>query len=87
MAFSEFTQNSLHQDAVCYAIIVIGEASTQIREYLQEAAPGIAWQECVGMRNQLAHGYFNINLDIVWNTVRSDLPALLERLEPLVPDV
>ena len=39
------------------------------------------------MRNQLAHGYFSVNLDIVWNTVRNDLPALLERLEPLVPDM
>ena len=87
MAFPEFAQSSLHQDAACYAIIVIGEASTHIREYLEEEVPDIAWQECIGMRNQLAHGYFSVNLDIVWNTVRNDLPTLLERLEPLVPDM
>ena len=87
MTLAEFAQSSLHQDAACYAIIVIGEAATHIREHLEEAAPSVAWQECIGMRNQLAHGYFNVGLDIVWSTVREDLPALLERLEPLVPDV
>ena len=87
MTFSEFAQSSLHQDALAYAIIIVGEAATQIREYLEEAVPGVAWQECVGMRNQLAHGYFNVDLNIVWNTVRNDLPALLERLGPLVPEV
>jgi uncharacterized protein with HEPN domain len=39
----------------------------------------------VGMRNRLSHGYFDINLDIVWETVTKDLPALVVELEKLLP--
>ena len=87
MSFPEFAQSDLHQDAVCYSILKVGEAATQIREHLEEVAPGIVWQECIGMRNQLAHGYFNLDIAIIWQTVRDDLPTLITQLEPLVPDV
>ena len=87
MTFAEFTSSSVHQDAACYAIIVIGEAATHAREYLEVTVPDIAWRECIGMRNQLTHGYFKIDLDTIWDTVRNDLPNLIDRLEPLAPDV
>lgn len=48
-------------------------------------ARGIPWHEVVAMRNRLAHSYFDINLDIVWQTVQQDLPALIENLERILP--
>ena len=39
----------------------------------------------VGLRNRLIHGYFDIDLDIVWDTIKGDLPPLLEKLEKLAP--
>ena len=38
------------------------------------------------MRNQLVHGYFNVKLDRVWRTIQEDLPALIARLEPMLPE-
>ncbi|MEQ1894314.1 MAG: HepT-like ribonuclease domain-containing protein [Planctomycetota bacterium] len=38
----------------------------------------------IGLRNRLIHGYFNVNLDIVWDTVKQDLPGLIEVLERLL---
>ncbi|MXW36495.1 MAG: DUF86 domain-containing protein, partial [Chloroflexi bacterium] len=43
------------------------------------------WQEIVAMRNRLVHAYFDINLDVVWQTVQRDLPMLIEQLEGVVP--
>ncbi|WP_363923844.1 HepT-like ribonuclease domain-containing protein [Thiobacillus sp. 65-1402] len=42
--------------------------------------PDVPWRSMRGMRNRIAHGYFEINLDVVWDTVKVALPKLLERL-------
>lgn len=64
-------------------LIVIGEAATKIMD--QDAAfwqvhPLVPWRSMRGMRNRIAHGYFEINFEVVWETVRTALPALLEQL-------
>lgn len=59
--------------------MVIGEAATQIvNEYpdFAERHSDFPWKQMRGMRNRMAHGYFEINLDIVWDTVQQSLPAL-----------
>jgi uncharacterized protein with HEPN domain len=50
------------------------------------AHPHIPWLDIVGMRNRLTHGYFDVDLDLVWTTVQEDLPLLLEQLEMMVVD-
>jgi uncharacterized protein with HEPN domain len=44
----------------------------------------LPWKSMVGMRDRLIHGYFDVNLDVVWETVTSDLPLLINKLEKLV---
>jgi len=48
-------------------------------EFVQ-SHPDIPWRNMRGMRNRIAHGYFEINLDIVWDTVQTALPELLKQL-------
>lgn len=43
--------------------------------------PDVEWEKIIGMRNRLVHGYFDINLDIVWNTVIDVLPPFIKELE------
>ena len=64
---------------------IVGEAATQITETAREQLPAIPWDKIIGMRNRLVHAYFSINLDILWQTVRGDLPRLIRLIEPLVP--
>jgi uncharacterized protein with HEPN domain len=77
----EFLQNPMAQDAVIRNFEVIGEASHNIeKEHAAFAAQhtdlplGPAYQ----MRNALAHGYFKVDMDLVWNTIHRDLPRLRE---------
>ena len=44
----------------------------------------IPWKKMIGMRNRLIHGYFDIDLDIVWDTIKKDLPPLVQPLHDII---
>jgi uncharacterized protein with HEPN domain len=66
------------------ALEMIGEAASKVTAETRDSFPGIPWSEIVGMRNRLIHVYFDINADIVWQTVIDDLPALEGKLQNLL---
>lgn len=64
-------------------LVIIGEAATKLlQDYEGFLAqyPDVPWRSMKGMRNRIAHGYFDINLDVVWDTLTLALPLLLKRL-------
>lgn len=71
--------------AIVRLIEIIGEAADHLSREFQEAHPEIPWPVIIGMRNRLAHAYFDVDLDRVWDTVRDDLPPLIAQLEKIVP--
>lgn len=66
---------------------VIGEAASSVSAETKRAHPHIPWRQMSGLRNRLIHAYFNVNLDIVWDTLRQDLPGLIPTLEALLSDL
>lgn len=67
------------QDAVIRNFEIIGEAAANIgRQHPEFVAehPEFRWQDAYGMRNLLAHGYFKVDVDVVWKTAEQDLPSL-----------
>ena len=80
------TRGDLDEDrqlllALLKDVEIVGEAAMQVTEPTRQRLPEIPWARIVGMRNRLVHAYFDINLDIVWNTVQGDLPELISLLE------
>jgi uncharacterized protein with HEPN domain len=63
---------------------IIGEAAKGIFPSLRTDHSEIAWDKMAGMRDRLIHGYFDVNLDVVWRTVTEDLPPLISQLEELL---
>ena len=63
---------------------IIGEAANRVPREEQARYPGIEWVKAVGMRNFIAHGYDAIEPDVLWDTVRKDLPPLIAELEKIV---
>ncbi len=64
-------------------LMIISEAAAKLMDAYPEftqAQPQVPWRNMRGMRNRIAHGYFDINLDVVWDTVRTALPELLRQL-------
>lgn len=79
----EFLEDRRTQQAVILNLILIGEEATRIlkdHEAFAHQHPAIPWRSMKGMRNRIAHGYFEINLDVVWETVQSALPELMKQL-------
>jgi len=78
-----FVADSRTQQAVIMNLVIIGEvASKLLRDHTSFLAthPEVPWKSMKGMRNRIARGYFEIDLGIVWQTVRTSLPTLLEQL-------
>jgi uncharacterized protein with HEPN domain len=76
----DFESDQMLLFAVVRAIEVLGEAAGKVSEDTRSACPEIPWPEITNMRNRLIHGYFDIDIDIVWNTASIELPALLADL-------
>ena len=85
-ALSDFRQNRTLQLAIVKAVEIVGEAASRISTETRELNPDIPWADIVGMRNRLVHGYFDINLVRVWETVEQDIPRLIVQLEGLVSE-
>jgi uncharacterized protein with HEPN domain len=68
------------------ALEIVGEAATQVNATSRVDLPTIPWDDVIGMRHRLVHAYFDVDLDIVWQTVRRDLPGLVSLLETLSLD-
>lgn len=86
---SDFLADKRAQQAIILNLVIIGEAATKIMDgYAEfvESYPALPWRSMRGMRNRIAHGYFEINLDIVWDTVQTALPALLDQLSVIDND-
>ena len=65
---------------------IIGEAARGISQEFRQAHSDLPWDKMAGMRDRLIHGYFDINLDVVWGTVTEDLPPLIAQLGKIATD-
>ena len=72
--------------AVIRLLEVVGEAAKGVSGELRGNHANVDWKLIAGMRDRLIHGYFEVDLDIVWAVVKSDLPNLISVLEPLVAE-
>ena len=85
LTWEEFVASDLHQSAVVRALEIIGEAASRVSQDMRDAYPELPWPQMIGMRHRLIHEYFRVDLATVWDTVRNDLPPLIDQLEPLIP--
>jgi uncharacterized protein with HEPN domain len=84
---ADFLGDRRTQQAVIMCGVIIGEAATKIMDSAADfvqAHPEVPWQSMRGIRNRMVHGYFDINLDVVWDTVQQDLPLLKQQVEALL---
>jgi len=88
-ALEDRSRENLGADAVLAGALerfveVVGEAAGRLSETTRHMAPEIPWYEMIAMRNRLVHGYFAVDLDILWTVVTDDLPELIDALERLI---
>jgi uncharacterized protein with HEPN domain len=72
------------QFALVRALELIGEAAGKLTDSTHATHPSIPWSDLIGMRHRLIHGYFDVDLDIVWNVAIRKLPDLIAWLDSLL---
>ena len=87
MEKQEFLTDARTRDACCMNLIVIGEATKRIvdgwPEFVSERS-NFGWNRMTGMRNRVAHGYDGINFEVVWDTLVTELPELIARIDQIL---
>ncbi len=81
ISFEEFKDDISIQDAVVRRFSIIGEAANNLSKEFKEQHKEINWHDIIGMRNLLIHEYFDIDLKVVWDTAKKDLPHLKSKLK------
>jgi uncharacterized protein with HEPN domain len=76
----DLAAGSMVHDAVLRNLEVLGEAAKRVPVEIRALAPAIAWRRIAGLRDVLAHAYFGIDDDIIWDVVRTEVPALRPQL-------
>ncbi len=83
-AFETFSKEPKTLDAVLMQFMIIGEAANNISENLKLQHPDLPWHQIIGLRNEVAHGYFNIKPEIIWQTIQEDVPQLKKVVEKIL---
>ena len=83
---NELDTNSMLSLSLVRLLEIIGEAARAVSADGRAAHTAIPWKKIIGMRDRVVHGYFDINLDVVWETVTHDLPSLIAALESLLSE-
>jgi len=82
-SYEDFVNDLKTQDAIIRNLEIIGEASKQISPELKDKYPSIPWKMIAGTRDKLIHGYFGVNIDIVWDIATIDIPVLERELKKI----
>ena len=83
MDFETFADDDMRVSAVIRKFEIIGEASKSVPESIKQKYTSIPWSDMAGMRDRLIHFYFGIKYDLVWNTIKQDIPEV----KPLIREI
>jgi uncharacterized protein with HEPN domain len=86
MSLDEFAADEKTVFAVTHALEIVGEAAKRIPDDMRKQYPDLPWRAMAGIRDKLIHDYMMVNLEVVWKTVREDLPPLIAKLAAIQGD-
>ena len=87
MKFEEFIEDRKTINAVVRSLEVIGEATKKIPNDMRTEYPDIPWKRMAGMRDKLIHDYFGVDLEIVWEVVKTELPPIEPLIQRVIIDI
>jgi len=83
MTFEDFAKDRKTINAVIRSFEVIGEAAKKIPKSIRDKHPSIPWKKMVGMRDKMIHEYFGVDIEIIWKTIKEDIPSLKPLIQVL----
>ncbi|MGO8820451.1 MAG: DUF86 domain-containing protein [Desulfomonilaceae bacterium] len=86
LTFEEFTQNLMKQEAILRNLEIIGEAVKNIPEVARRKYPNIDWVRIAGLRDIIIHQYFGIDLEIIWDILKTKIPAFDVQVRQIIQE-
>ncbi|KPK99696.1 MAG: hypothetical protein AMJ91_06780 [candidate division Zixibacteria bacterium SM23_73_3] len=83
----DFAKDELIQDGVVRNLEIIGEAVKNIPEDIKSTRSQVEWKKIAGLRDILIHGYFGIDVDIVWDVVKNKIPELKQKILEILSEI
>jgi len=80
MTYADFLDDTKTQDSVVRNLEIAGEAARHVSDDLRRQTPLVPWKSMAGMRDRLIHGYFGVDLDVVWKVAKEELPEAVASL-------
>jgi len=87
LTYKDFIHDDLHFDAVLRNLEVIGEAVKNVSEETRQKYPNVKWRKIAGFRDIVAHEYFGVNDETVWDIVKNEIPALLSIVNTMLGEM
>lgn len=87
LKYSDFENNDLIVDAVVRNLEIIGEAARNIPENVRQANPNVPWSRMIGLRNVTVHEYFGLDLSVIWEIARKNLPETKQSVVKLLKKI
>jgi len=87
MDYDDFSSDYKTNYAVIRCFEIMGEATKKIPDIVKEKYKSVPWQEMAAIRDKLIHGYFGINLEVVWKTIQEDLSDLKPKINKIKADM
>jgi len=84
MTYKDFVNDDLHFDAVVRNLEIIGEATKSISAQTRQKFPDVKWRKIAGFRDIVAHNYFGVSDEIVWDVVENEIPTLLLQVKNIL---
>lgn len=82
----DLSESRLLSSAIIRELEILGEAAGKISQETQSRSPELPWRQIIGMRNRLIHAYFDVDYDIIWETIHQSLPILRSQIEKVIDD-
>ena len=76
-----------YQDAIVRKLEIIGEAANNISDKFKARFPDVPWRDIIDMRNRLIHGYFGVDLNIVWQVITKDISHLHKQIKDILKEL
>ena len=83
-SYETFASNKTYKNATAMCILQIGELAGHLSDDFRATYPGMPWQDMKGMRNVAAHRYGDIDLETLWGTITTNIPALREYCDTII---
>ena len=87
MSYKQFSTDEKTVSAVIRKLEIIGEAAKHVPPSIKKRHQDLPWNEMARMRDKLIHGYFGVDLEIIWKVVRERLPDILPALEEVLQEM